>query len=461
MTGQSMTVQPAKLSAPSTGEQSAPYVPPGEYRRREYRSRLDDFDYVEEEWFATGEADGHPYATTLFVRRPRNREGFSGTVIAEPLHAMGASPVWMYTSAEIMRSGHVSAVIASQKTALDTHVKGFDPQRYESLRIDADPPSPDAPELDTLNLPVRDPAKMAAFMAEMQRQNYASNTILAQVGAALAAAAGPLEGWPVAHVILSGHSQTGGVVTSFIQNAHSLQRLSDGSSVFHGYFPAGAAAAAFGDCEVPILQLLSEGDISDPNRPGREGRKYRRPDSDEPGDRYRLYELAGVAHMGTRYPPYNDPGMWQQAPTAGNVPTDVLMSSLPHNELFDMALHHLVDWVAKGVTPPRADRIEVGPDGYFAKDEHGNSRGGIRCVYLDVPRARYFANPRNEDGTPAMGVVGTEEPFEKEELGRLYRDHSDYIERFNRRLEELISQRWFLEEDALELRDEAEMAEVP
>jgi hypothetical protein len=456
-----MTVQPATLSTPSTGEESAPYVPPGEYRRREYRSRLEDFDYVEEEWFVTGEADGHPYATTLFVRRPRDRKGFSGTVIAEPLHAMGASPVWMYTSAEIMRSGHVSAVIASQKSALDTHVKPFNEQRYDSLHIYADPPPPDAPELDVFNLPMRDPARMAAHMAEMQRKNQASNTILAQVGAALSASAGPLEGWPVAHVILSGHSQTGGVVTNFIRNAHGSQRLDDGSSVFDGYFPAGSPSEPFAACEVPILQFLSEGDISDPNRPGRVGRKYRRADSDEQEDRYRLYELAGVAHMGTRYSPYNDPAMWQQAPTAGNVPPDLLMSSLPHNELFDMGLHHLVDWVANGVAPPRADRIEVGPDGYFAKDEHGNSRGGIRCVYLDVPTATYFANPKNEDGTPAMGVVGSEEPFAKEELRRLYKDHADYVERFNRRLDELISQGWFLAEDAQELRDEAEKAEVP
>ena len=212
---------------------------------------------------------------------------------------------------------------------------------------------------------------------------------------------------------------------------------------------------------MPIVQVVSEGDIADPNRPGREGRKYRRDDSDEPGDRYRLYELAGVPHMGTRYPPYNNPEQWQQVATAGKVPTDVVMNSLPHGELFNMALHYLVQWVAEGVAPPRAERIEVGPDGYFAQDEHGNSRGGLRCVEMDVPRARYFANPKNEDGTPAFGVVGTEEPFEHEKLQQLYQDHVDYVERFNRRLDELIGQGWLLAEDAEDLRNEAEKAEVP
>ena len=120
-----------------------------------------------------------------------------------------------------------------------------------------------------------------------------------------------------------------------------------------------------------------------------------------------------------------------------------------------------MQWVAEGVAPPRAERIEVGADGWFAQDEHGNSRGGVRCVEMDVPRARYFPNPKNDDGTPAFGVVGTEEPFASEQLRQLYRDHDDYVERFNRRLDELIDQGWLLAEDAEDLRNEAEKAEVP
>jgi hypothetical protein len=153
--------------------------------------------------------------------------------------------------------------------------------------------------------------------------------------------------------------------------------------------------------------------------------------------------------------------MWQQTSLAGSVRPDQAMNSLPHNELFSVSLHHLVEWVAGGITPPRAARIEVGPDGYLARDEHGNSLGGIRCVQLDLPRARYFANPRNPDGTPGLGVVGFEESFRKEELQGLYRDHTDYVERFDRRLDELIGQGWFLAEDAAEMRAEAERAPVP
>jgi hypothetical protein len=448
-----MTVTPATLTRPSPAVPT-PHVPPGEYR-----GRLADFDYVEEEWFATGDSDDGPYVTTVLVRRPRERARFSGTVVTEPFHAMGATPVWMYTSLYLMRAGHGWAMITSQKTALDAHVRSFDGPHHDALHIGPDA-SPDEEPIDGLRPPVGDPAAMAEFMAVLRQRNRASNTILSQVGAAIGASAGPFEGWDVADVILAGHSQTGGVVTDFIRNAHDAQRRSDGAPVFDGYFPSGAPAEPFTACEVPLVQVLSEGDISDPHRPGRERRGYRRPDSDEPGDRYRLYELAGVPHMGTRDAPYSDPTWWKDVVTAGDVATDVVMNSLPHNELFSMGLDHLVRWVADGVTPPRADRIEIGSDGYVERDDHGNSRGGVRCVQMDVPRARYFANPTTPDGAPAFGVVGVEQRFDRATLHRLYEDHRDYVARFERRLDELVAQGWLLGDDAAELRAEAAQAEV-
>jgi hypothetical protein len=226
-----------------------------------------------------------------------------------------------------MRSGHGWALISTQKTALDAHVKSFNPERYESLAIEADPPPPGAPGGRRAQPARRGPEKMAAFFAEMQRQNHASNTILAQVGAALAASAGPFDGWDVAHVILTGHSQAGGVVTDYIRNAHDSQRLADGFPVYHGYFPSGSPGEPFGARDVPIVQVLSEGDISDPNRARREGRKYRRDDSDAPGDRYRLFEQAGVPHMGTRYAPY-DQG-WLLAEDAEDLRNEAEKAEVP------------------------------------------------------------------------------------------------------------------------------------
>ncbi len=452
-----MTVTPATLSRPEARDGSAPFVPSGWFR-----GELADFDYVEEEWFASGDVDGHPYVTTVYVRRPRDPNRFSGTVMVEPVHAMSAAPVWQYVSSYLMRAGHGFAAVGSQKSALETHVKPFDPERYASLDIWSDAPPPDDAAMAA---PPRDPGAMQARMEAMRKLNVLSTPILAQVGAAIADGAGPYEGYDVDHVILAGHSQTGGVVTEYILNGHDALRRDDGSPVYDGYFPSGAPGVTFGGYDVPIVQVVSDGDIADPRRAGRENRTYRRADSDEPGDRYRLYELAGVPHMGTRRAPYNDSAMWRSggaAMTAGDVPDDAVMNSLPHNELFSMAMHHLIEWVADGVTPPRAERIEAGPDGLFVKDEVGNSRGGVRCAQMDVPRLQYFSNPSvGADGVPARGVVGIEKPIPKETLARLYRDHDDYVDRFTRRVDELVDEGWLLPEDVDEMRMEAEKADVP
>jgi hypothetical protein len=453
-----MTVEPATMSHAPAIDASARFVPTGSFR-----GSLEEFGYIEEEWFAEGQVDGHPYATTLTVRRPEDSPRFSGTVIVEPVHLASAAPIWIYTSLYLMRAGHGWAAICSQKSALDLFVKPMNPDRYVSLDIWSDAPPLGTTGLDQLRLP-REPAAMRERMEQMRRVNVLSSPILAQVGAALTAASGPFSGLGPQVLLLVGHSQTGGVVTDYIVNIHDAQRRVDGTPVYGGFFPSGAPSVCFGPRDAPIVQVLSDGDISDPNRPGREGRTYRREDSDDPGDRYRLYELAGVGHMGTRYPPYSDNATWQNdvIGTAGAVPVDAAMNSLPHDELFSMGLDHLVRWVAAGETPPRAARIEVGPDGLFAKDEHGNSRGGVRCAQMDVPRLRYQSNPgTKEDGTPAFGVVGIEAPLPRETLERLYRDHADYVAHFERRLDELVAQGWLLAEDADEMLAEAEKAEVP
>jgi hypothetical protein len=455
-----MPVEPATIALLSPPDASPRFVPTGSYR-----GTLEAFGYVEEEWIASGEVEGRPYRTQLTVRRPQDPARFSGTLLVEPVHAASAAPMWIYTSLYQMRSGHGWVAVCSQKTVLDAFVKPTNPDRYAALDIWSDVP-PEEATVNALALP-RDPAGIQRRIEQMKRVNVLSSAILAQVGAALTAPSsdGPFSANPVHDAILMGHSQTGMVVTNYILSAHDDHRSADGSPIFHGYFPSGAPAVQFGPRDVPLVQVVSEGDISHPaNGPMRVDRSYRRYDSDDPTDRYRLYELAGAGHMNTRFPPYSENATWQMDPTgtAGAVSADAIMNSLPHGEMFAVSLDHLVRWVGEGVLPPRVTRIETGDDGLFVKDECGNSRGGVRCAQMDVPRNRYFPNPgTNPDGTPAFGVVGVEEPLSSETLKGMYRDHQDYVDRFNRRVDELINEGWLLPADADEMRDEAESAPVP
>ena len=276
---------------------------------------------------------------------PRDSSRFSGTVMVEPCTPCRRRP-GMDLHIDLPDAGRpwVGRRCARRRPSSTASVKPTNAERYASLDTPVRCVPLETSGIEGMRVP-RDPAGFQARMGQRMRQvNILSTPILAQVGAALATAGGPFAGLGPRHLVLTGHSQTGGVVTDYILNGHGVQRHEDGSPVYGGFYPSGAPSVRFEQVDVPIVQVLSDGDIADPDRPGREGRPYRRDDSDDPADRYRLYELAGVGHMGTRYPPYNDSAMWQNDPlgTAGSVPQGAAMNSLPHDELFSMGLHHLV-----------------------------------------------------------------------------------------------------------------------
>ncbi|MGW3649453.1 alpha/beta hydrolase domain-containing protein [Streptomyces sp. NPDC000878] len=107
--------------------------------------------------------------------------------------------------------------------------------------------------------------------------------------------------------------------------------------------------------------------------------------------------------MGTRQAPYNDVSLWKANFPDDDVSFGPKMNSLPHFELFNMGLHHLVEWVA----------------------------------------------------------IGSDEPFDTAKLRELYRDSADYLRRFESRLDELIAADRLLAEDAEDLRSEARELEIP
>jgi hypothetical protein len=131
-----------------------------------------------------------------------------------------------------------------------------------------------------------------------------------------------------------------------------------------------------------------------------------------------------------------------------------------------VALHHLFEWVDKGKVPPRAERIlldrNVTNDGsLMALDDQGNSRGGIRNPYVDIPIAKLGV--RNEAAVPPIpnpsawiaanapaganqmcGLAGYQIPFPKDQLKKLYNNKRSYQDRVTRRLDELEKAGWSL-----------------
>jgi hypothetical protein len=371
-------------------------------------------------------------------------------VLVETVHAAGAVPLAAHHMDLVSRGHHHGyAAVASQKIALDTHVKASDAKRYESLEI----PDPDG---GAPSDPVEwgNPSAMAVHMRELERQGPVSNVILSQVGALLKGnrSDGPLAGLTVTHLIMGGSSQTGGTTLRFIRDAHQAARMADGSPVYDGYFPTlSGGPEPVGRRDVPVVHALGEGDIMGGRPLG-----YRRPNSDDPDDRFRLYEVVGSSHVPTR-------GAKSAAEIfpllADASDPDDQLSQFPSAMVYFAALHNLVEWVTKGVRPPAAEPITTDGNGEIVRDDRGNALGGVRLTYVQVPFSRFIA--RSPGGDMFRGMIGQQVPFSREVLAALYPTHEGYVTQVRDCLDTLVRDRWIFEDDAAELLAEAESAPIP
>jgi hypothetical protein len=397
--------------------------------------------YVFDEYFVSGTAAGEPYHVRAQVVRPGDAaaRAFSGHAIVEAIHPQGIPFVWNFTRDYLMARGHAAVNISVFPSTVNT-LEGNNAPRYGELRVAVD----DANDNSDI-----------AF-------DHASD-IYAQVGSWLRSEQTPLPGVRWLH--MTGHSMSVGPVWQYMDTHHSEYRLEGGDPIYDGFFPETTRTASrmgpFPPVDVPTLLINSELEVEQVLVD--EGIDYRRPDSDERGEQFRLYEVAGMPHNPSWMHPLLMEGL-DIASKAEEVCENPL-NSFPYNPTVSMALDHLLRWVEADVPPPRAERIELtgepGDDGVsIARDEHGNALGGVRSTTLDVPVATHQglneAVNEDEDLTPGSCLVyGSQLDFTPGKLESLYGDRDDYVEQVNQRLAELVDQGWHLEQFADEPRDQA------
>ena len=116
--------------------------------------------------------------------------------------------------------------------------------------------------------------------------------------------------------------------------------MPDGAPIFDGYYPSlagGTEPVSGGDAAV--VHALGEGDIMGGRPLG-----YRRPDGDEPDDRYRLFEIVAASHVPTRgYESAAEifPLLADADPASGE------LSQFPAAMPYMAAMHNLIEWVTK------------------------------------------------------------------------------------------------------------------
>ena len=364
--------------------------------------------YVAKEYFVSGTAAGKPYTTRIMVREPRDLKKFSGIVVSEIMHSSGNSWMFFNTHLYMMQSGHIHVEIASQKAPLENSIVKANPERYKTLSI------PDATQVDE---------------------------ITAQIGALIKSGkGGPFSGLKVRHSFLMGTSQSSGALVQYLRT-HAVERMPDGSAIFDGFFPTSVVGNnPIPPVDVPLIQMNTQTEV---NAAAAMGNKYRRADSDDPGNRYRLYEVAGMPHNDSRENPTYTPN-----------PCDKPVTRFPAGALMATGLDHLIQWVDKGKTPPRANPITV-ENGAIVFDDAGNARGGMRSVYVDVPAAQYGV-PNVATGARAAvtingqqaasfycSIAGFEIPMTPMVLGARYRNIRTYRAEFKQRLTDLVKAGWF------------------
>lgn len=441
--------------------------------------------YVEEEYIVSGKANVYdwpapgpavvrtpdtPYATRMLIRRPVNKNKFSGNVIVEMLNPSNRFDLnigWGLSGNYFMDNGDVWVGITSKPISVDA-LKRFNPQRYASLNW-ANPLSLDDPR----NCPESAITTMIRGDSSRLTENGLVWDIYSQVGAWLKsdAASNPLRrsaGFEVEKLYGFGYSQTGGYMYTYINAIHPLDVERNGAPIYDAYIVAVAGGnfagiSAINQCAtnppltdprrhfsnvgVPIMQIMSQSDYL-------RGIDSRRPDSDAPADRYRHYEMTGAGHatpqeLHSAAAPADILAAGRTVPpmSCNEGPRSRFPSSIHFNALF----RNLDLWVRKDIPPPRASSIEV-VDGQPVKDAFGNLVGGLRSPYVDVPTSTWNGS---STGASFCFIAGHEIPFSRERLNQLYPNHGDYVNKVIQSAQQLEAQRFLTPRDAHAIINEA------
>jgi hypothetical protein len=394
----------AEITGPGSMFDSTPSLPAGK--------GLAHFKYEAREYFVSGVANQQPYKTRIVVRKPSDNGRFSGLVLAEAMHPSGATHMFEFTSDYTMSSGHAAVEIV---TAGLNHLVAQNKARYQDLKVEQD----QVPE------------------------------VLAQIGAAMKRGQndGPFAGLAVRKMILAGTSATAAVLIRYLP-AHMVYRTPDMKLIYDGFMPT-STGATVRQVDVPLIQVPTMTEVNT-------GTVTARQDGDASGDQFRVFEFAGMAHVDSR-----DSIRFRPDPCKHPI------SRFPLQAYMSVALHHLFQWVDKGIVPPRAERILLDRNvtndaSLMALDEHGNARGGVRNPYVDVPTSKLGV--RNEAAVPPIpnpsawiaanggpagatqmcGLAGYQMPLAQDQLRKLYNNSKTYQDRVRRRLDELEKTGWSL-----------------
>jgi hypothetical protein len=389
-----------------------------------------------------------PYTTRAVVMRPIDPGRFNGTVVVEWLNVSGgvdAGPDWILAHNELVREGFAWVGVSAQKAGVDA-LKSSDPVRGDAFR----------------------------YAGLSHPGDSFSYDIFSQAGQAIHANPGTmLGGLTPEHLIAVGESQSAGRLVTYIDAVHPLVHVYDGFLV-HSRGAGGAAlspsvpvptpAPIRDDLGVPVLVFQTETDVFNSNL------NARQPDTDT----YRLWEVAGTSHFdfyGLSIG-MTDIGDGQgavamlesmQNPTNQPNPNFTCQSPIntgPAHFVLDAAFFSINRWVANGVVPPVAPRLQTtgASPVVFATDANGNVVGGIRTPPVDAPVAKLSGLPQG--GSQFCFLFGTTVPLTPSQLAALYKNHGQFVSAWSQATEAAHAAGFLVGADAEELQSAAAHSDI-
>lgn len=390
--------------------------------------------YVEEEFFIEGTANryanekvvdsGHAYKTRIVVRRPASSKKFNGTAILEWTNVTGSRDLemdWFQVADHLVRSGYAWIGVSAQRVGVNA-LKAWSPDRYGSLDVtEGGKITDDAVSYDIM---------VAAALAVRGKSNK-----------------DVMGGMKAERLIATGHSQSAGRLAVYVNQVHRLNPTFDGV-ILHG-----GGGAIRNDLELPVWKMLSETDL----------RGYpaaRQADT----NKLRTWEVAGTSHVDAQSSIHFvelgklNAGLPPGAPAAGTCDKPPY-SQVPFHHVFAAAFDLMVKWIKTGTPPPSAPGIEFtsATPPAIARDEDGNSLGGIRLAQHAVPTA---VNTGQNRGTAFCMLYGSHVDFDKARIATLYPSHKAYVDKVKDVTEKSLKSGYIVKADADATVAAAEKSEI-
>jgi len=180
------------------------------------------------------------------------------------------------------------------------------------------------------------------------------------------------------------------------------------------------------------------------------------------GDRFRLWEIAGAAHLDAYLLVTGGADLGDSpnivdlvvtgAPVPGTIACGMPINGGPHHFVLNAAFAALHRWVRVGRSTKSAPRLEVaavGPSVTIGRDANGNALGGIRTPQVDVPIAAFTGE---QSGTFLCILAGSTTPFDPAMLARLYPRHRMFFSAYKKSLRRAVRAGWILKPDAKLMR---------